>query len=142
MKGLRSLRARVLLLVAGFGVAIAVLLALIMYVSVRQYYSDWVYDKASRFVERVVETHPDLWGEYQRNPAGFGKQLHQYTQYSPNLDLYLLDDEGRILASAGESQPFWESLRVDLAPVRAALGSDPDLPIHTNDPERQHALSL
>lgn len=139
---MKSLQARILLLVAGFGLATAVVLALIMYSSVRQYYSDWVYDKSSRFAERIVDTHPDLWSDYLRNPAAFGQQLRQYTLYSPKTDLYLLDTQGRVLASTSESQPFWESLRVDLEPVQAALRRDPDLPIHTTDPERQGALSL
>lgn len=139
---MKSLKARLLLLVVGFGLATAALLALIMYSSVRQYYSDWVYDKSSRFAERVVEVHPELWDDYLRNPGVFGLQLRQYMLYTPRIDLYLLDTEGRILASAEANQPFWETLRIDLRPVRIALRTDPDLPIYTTDPERQGALSL
>ena len=39
---MKSLRARVLLLVVGFGLVMAALLAIIMHASVRQYYSDWI----------------------------------------------------------------------------------------------------
>ena len=57
---MKSLRFRVLALVAGFGFVIAIALAAIMFASVRGYYTDSLYDKSSRFIERVLEMHPDL----------------------------------------------------------------------------------
>jgi signal transduction histidine kinase len=134
---MKSLRARVTLLLAGFGLATAALLVIIVYQSVREYYNDWLYDKSTRFAERILEAHPDLWRDYMANPDGFGQdQLRQYTLYSPDTGLYLLDAKGSILASAGEPKPFWSGFRVDLDLVRALLQSDPDQPIVTPDPDR------
>ncbi|HRO60110.1 MAG TPA: HAMP domain-containing sensor histidine kinase [Burkholderiaceae bacterium] len=133
---MKSLRARVLLLIVGFGMTTAALLALIMYASVSQYYSDWLYDKACSFADRIIETHPGLWRNYEANPDGFGQQLRQYTLYSPHTGLYLLGADGRVLASAGDSRPFWDSFRLDLERVRAEMQSDPNQPIHVVDPDR------
>ena len=134
---MKSLRTRVLLLIVGFGLLMATMLATIMYASVREYYNDWIYDKSSSFAERILEAHPNLWRDYEADPASFGQQLRQYTLYSPNTGLYLIDQHGRVLASAGESRQFWGEFRVDLEPVREALGGDPRQPVHTTDPDRQ-----
>jgi two-component system OmpR family sensor kinase len=139
---MKSLRARILLLTVGFGIVTAMLLALIMFASVRQYYNDWSYDKASRFAERILDMHPNLWNEYMSDPAGFGQRLRQYILYSPNTGLYLLDAEGRVLASAGEERPFWDKHRVNVDALRNSLEVDPDLPIHTSDPDRRGATCM
>ncbi|HMN63957.1 MAG TPA: HAMP domain-containing sensor histidine kinase [Burkholderiaceae bacterium] len=139
---MKSLRARVLLLIVGFGLMMAALLAIIMHASVRQYYSDWMYAKNAAFAQRVLEAHPDLWRDYSRDPAGFGATLRQYTLYSPNTGLYLLDLEGRVLATAGERQPFWTRYRVDLQPVTETMQMDPALPIVADDPDTEGRRSL
>jgi len=139
---MKSLRARVLMLIVGFGLLMAALLASIMYASVREYYNDWLYGNSSRFAERILEAHPNLWRDYEADPASFGQQLRQYTLYSPNTGLYLLDDGGRVLASAGESRPFWSEHQVDLSPVRQSLNSDPKQPVHTTDPDQQGEVCM
>jgi signal transduction histidine kinase len=139
---MKSLRARVLMLVVAFGLMMAALLAIIMHASVRQYYADWMYAKNAAFAQRVVEAHPDLWQEYARHPDSFGATLRQYTLYSPNTGLYLLDLEGRVLATAGERRPFWSRYRVDLAPIAETMAADPVLPIVADDPDDQARRSL
>jgi signal transduction histidine kinase len=132
---MKSLRFKVLALIAGFGFVIASLLAAIMFTSVRGYYVDMMYEKSARFVERVLEMHPDLWDAYQQNPSGFGARLREFGLYSPNTGLYLLDREGRVLASSGEPRAFWDGYRVDLSTVRAAHGLDTIEPIQGDDPD-------
>ena len=41
-----------------------------------------------------------------RTPGVRGR-LREFNLYSPNIGLYLLDDDGRVLASAGEGRQFW-----------------------------------
>ncbi len=132
---MRSLRSRVLVLVAGFGFLMAVLLATIMFSSVRGYYMDLMYEKSSAFVQRVVEMHPDLWQAYQRDPSAFGARLREFTLYSPNTGLYLLDNDGKVLASAGENRIALGGYRVDLGPVRQGLDLHPEVPIVAEDPD-------
>jgi signal transduction histidine kinase len=139
---LKSLRFRVLALVAGFGLVTALLLASIMFSAVRAYYADVVHEKSSAFVERVLEMHPELWRGYARNPEGFGARLSEFTLYAPNTGLYLLDDEGRVLAASGETRAAGALTRIDLAPVRRALAEQSDAPVVGQDPERPGQSTL
>ncbi|HQD83100.1 MAG TPA: histidine kinase dimerization/phospho-acceptor domain-containing protein, partial [Quisquiliibacterium sp.] len=132
---MKSLRFRVLALIAGFGVVTAALLAGILYSSVRSYYVDITYEKAIRFAERVLENHPDLWDTFEQNPPGFGARLREFNLYSPNIGLYLVDNDGRVLASAGEGRLFWSNYRVDLQPLKAALAAGNDDPVEGDDPD-------
>lgn len=132
---MRSLAARVLLLVAGSSLALAALLALIAFLSYRSYWSDMTYGRATAFVERILDTNPDLWGEYEASPARFGDTLRQFVLFEPNTGLYLLDAEGRVLASAGEGRIFWSNWRANMAPVRRALATAPGRPIYGDDPD-------
>ena len=56
---MKSLRARVLMLVAGAGLLTAIVLAAVMHTSVRSYYTDVVYTQSLAFIDRVIEMHPD-----------------------------------------------------------------------------------
>ena len=134
---MKSLRARVLMLVAGAGLLTAIVLAAVMHMSVRSYYTDVVYSQSLAFIDRVIEMNPDLWDLYERDPDDFSRQLAAYTVFAPNTGMYLLDAKGRVLATSGEQQPFWKDWRVELAPVRNALARDPSVPIHADDPDRQ-----
>lgn len=139
---MKSLRVRVLVLVASFGFVTAALLAGIMFTSVRGYYVDMTYEKSARFLDRVIEMHPDLWTAYTQDPPAFSARLREYVLYSPNTGLYLLDNTGQILASAGDAQPFWRDFRIDLAPVRQALENESDAPVISNDPDDQRKRCL
>jgi signal transduction histidine kinase len=134
---MKSLRARVLMLVAGAGMLTAIVLAAVMHMSVRSYYTDVVYAQSQAFIERVVEMHPDLWDLYERDPDAFSDKLAAYTIYSPSTGMYLLDPKGRVLASSGERHIFWSNWRVDLGPVRASLARDASMPIHGADPDHE-----
>jgi signal transduction histidine kinase len=139
---MNSLRARVLMLVAGAGLLTALVLAAVMHMSVRSYYTDVVYTQSRAFIDRVVEMHPDLWELYERNPDAFSDKLATYTVYSPTTGMYLLDAQGRVLASSGEPKVFWGAWRVDLAPVRASLERDASMPLVAQDPDHESKLRL
>jgi len=139
---MKSLRFRVLVLVAGFGFFTAALLAGIMFTSVRGYYVDMTYEKSVRFIERVIEMHPDLWDTYATDPSGFSARLREYILYSPNTGLYLLDNDGRVLASAGEGKVFWSNFKVDLSPIKGAFESQSDTPVISNDPDNDRKTCL
>jgi signal transduction histidine kinase len=132
---MNSLRARVLLLVAGFGLLTAVALALVMHQSVRSYYNNVLYHRACEFLDRVVQTNPRLWEQYESDPQGFSERLHGYTLYSPNIGLYLLDEQGRVLASAGNRQSHWTGYQVDLAQIQRELHANPLAPTWGDDPD-------
>lgn len=132
---MKSLRARVLMLVAGAGLLTAIVLATVMHMSVRSYYTDVVYTQSMAFIDRVIEMHPDLWDIYQRDPGDFSRKLAAYTVFSPNTGMYLLDPSGRVLATSGDDRTHWNGWRVDLEPIRIALSRDPSVPIFAEDPD-------
>jgi two-component system OmpR family sensor kinase len=132
---MNSLRARVLLLVAGFGMLTALALALVMHHSVRSYYNNVLYHRSGEFLERVLETKPNLWGDYEADRTGFSERLQGYTLYSPNTGLYLLDADGRVLASAGEGKLFWSQYRVDIDAIRSTSDVEPVAPSWGDDPD-------
>ena len=131
----RSLAVRVLLLVAGSSLVLAALLALTAFLSWRAYWSETSYGRASAFVERILDTNPDLWAAYRADPAHASDLLRQFVLFEPDTGLYLLDTDGRVLVSAGEGRLFWSAWRVDLTPVRRALAASPNVPIRGDDPD-------
>jgi len=139
---IRSLRAKIICLLATFGLLIAVCLALVGYKAVRDYYTDVQYKRASEFAERLVAMHPEMWEEYRSSPTIFGEHLREYILYAPNIGLYLLDPNGAVLASAGPSQIFWSNYSVDLKPVLQGLATNPTQPIFADDPDMRDTLCL
>lgn len=134
---MKSLRARVLMLVAGAGLLTAIALAAVMHTSVRSYYTDVVYAQSSALIDRVIQTHPDLLQTYRSAPESFGRRLNAYTGLAPDTGMYLLDADGRVLASSGPPKAFWSGWAVDLSGVRRSLALDPSIPIHADDPDRE-----
>ena len=124
-----------LLLVAGFGLLTAIGLATVMQQSVRSYYNNVLYHRSGEFLERVLETNPYLWQMYEQDKQGFSEKLQGYTLYSPNTGLYLLDRDGRVLASAGEGKLFWSSYRVDMHALGREWDDEPLKPIWGDDPD-------
>jgi two-component system, OmpR family, sensor kinase len=132
---LDSLRARVLALVAGFGLLTALALSLVMFHSVKHYYVNTQYSQGGEFLERVLRDSPDIWSLYEANKKNFSERLARYTLYTPSSGLYLLDNEGRVLASSGEGKIFWSSYRVNVQAVAETMRRDPDEPVYGQDPD-------
>lgn len=139
---MNSLRARVLMLVAGAGLLTALALAAVMHKSVRSYYTDVVYAQSLAFIDRVVEMYPDLWEAYERDPEEFSDQLAAFTVFSPKTGLYLLDTQGRVLATSGERRLFWSGWTVDLAPLRESMAFDPSMAVTGSDPDHQSKTGI
>jgi HAMP domain-containing protein len=139
---LQSLRTKVLLLTATFGLILAAGLAALMYSSVFQYYTDWQYQRTQQFLERIALAHPDLWKEYNNTGSGFGQTLRQYILYSPNTGLYLVDKEGKVLSSAGEGRIFWSRYKISLEPLLSTHQIDPSKPKFGDDPDVQGASCI
>lgn len=139
---MKSLRARVLMLVVGAGLVTAVVLAAVMHSSVRGYYSDVVFAQSHAFLERVLERNPDIWNDYERDPDAFSEQLAAYTAFSPNTGLYLLDDQGRVLASSGPKRAFWADSHIALEVLRTSAQRTDPVPVLGADPDVEGRSSL
>jgi signal transduction histidine kinase len=132
---MKSLRARVLMLVAGAGLLMAIVLASVMHMSVRSYYTDVVYMQTRDFIDRLFAMNPKLWSTFEHDPQSFTELLDQYTIFAPSIGVYLLDSHGRVLASSGGRGTRPESIRIDLTEARVSLSRDPSQPILGVDPE-------
>jgi signal transduction histidine kinase len=132
---MNSLRTRILVVIAGFGLMTALALTGIMYASVRSYYINVQYDSARDFALHLAEINPDLPMRLAKDPRAVADLLSQYVLLSPKTGIYLLDDEGRVLASSGEGRIFWSNYKVDIAKVKRSLDTDPTIPIYSDDPD-------
>ena len=133
---MKSLGSRILALVAGGSVILAIVLAVIAQMSYKQYYGEVMANRAGNFAERILSVSPDFWEQYQRVPGQFSERMQSLILYEPNTGLYVIDLEGRVLASSGEGKIFWGNYRVDMTALKAAarvssgqavFGSDPDI---------------
>lgn len=132
---MNSLRARVLLLVAGSGLATALALGVLMVGAVRNLYNDLLYREADAFAERVVEMHPDMIREHERDRQAFAERLQSYVLFAPHTGLYLVSAAGEILATSGEGRIHWSSYRVDLKAIFDAQAYDTSMPVFAEDPD-------
>jgi signal transduction histidine kinase len=132
---MNTLRARVLMLVAGSGLATALVLGVLMVSAVRDVYNDLIYHQADTFAERVIQRHPDMIQEHERDRLGFAERLQAYVLFAPHTGLYLVSADGEILATSGEGRIHWSSYRVDIEAIRAAQAYDADMPVFAEDPD-------
>nr|MCU0964762.1 hypothetical protein [Burkholderiaceae bacterium] len=83
-------------LLTALGVVLAVLSAFQRFDHESSYY------RASAFLGRVVQEHPDLLDLHQRHPEQFTEFLRSLVLFEPDTQLYLLDAQGQVLASSGQ----------------------------------------
>jgi signal transduction histidine kinase len=134
---MKSLGTRILFLVAGGSLVLAITLALIAGMSFRGYFVEVQATRAFNFAERILANEPEFWETYLRSPGFFSERLQPLLTYEPNTGLFVISDDGRVLATASEGKIFWAgNYRVDMAALRlaatspagaAVMGSDPDL---------------
>jgi signal transduction histidine kinase len=131
---MRSLRTRIVALVAGFGLAMGAALAVIMYQAISGYHSEADYERASRFAGQIATMHPDLWRAYESDPEGFARRFREFNQYSPDIGLYLLDNDGRVLVRSDRRPEDRAADRIDISPVARSLARDAREPVRGEDP--------
>lgn len=77
------------------------------------------YDRANTFLRRVVRNHDNILEMQSRNPEEFDAWLRNLVLFETDTQLYLLDAEGRVLASTGQAR-LPPGFRVALEPVKTA----------------------
>lgn len=96
-----TVRARLALVVFLTGLLTAVGVLATVGVAFQRLEHERCYDRASTFLERVVANHPDILDLYDGNRETFVPWLRSLLLFEPDTQLYLLDAEGRVLASSG-----------------------------------------
>jgi len=139
---MNSLGGRVLMLIAVFSMLLASLIATVGHLTYRDYRSELVSARADGFAKQILASFPDLWTAYAADPSQFGERLREFVLFEPNTGLYLLDRQGRVLATAGDIRGFWTRYRVDLAKILDDLHEDPTRPLEGDDPDDIDATAV
>lgn len=119
------------ILLAGLLTAIGVVVTMVLAFQRFEYES--AYQRGHAFLQRVSRQHPELLEVYRRQPDQVATFLRSLVLYEPDVHLYLLDTQGRVLASSGDTG-IATDYRVPLAPVRDALDPKPMTYIMGTDP--------
>ena len=99
------------------------------------------YYRASAFLQRTVALHPDLLGMQERLPEEFNGFLRNLVLFEPDTQLYLLDNQGTVVASTRQA-PLPAGFKVALGPVMDAIGDTPMPYVLGDDPERMDASAV
>jgi signal transduction histidine kinase len=78
------------------------------------------FERAGQFLGRVVSLYDNIFDLHERQPDDFAIFLRNLVLLEPDSQLYLLDAEGRVLASTG-SVKLAPGFKVSLGPVQQAI---------------------
>ncbi len=125
-----SVRLRLALTVFLTGLATAVAVLATVALAFQRFERESAYLRAEAFMTRVMQQHDSLLEQQQRNPEEFASFLRSLLLFDPDSRLYLLDAQGRLLASSSASAPALGSTlplqSVQQAAEVARLGRAPD----------------
>lgn len=96
-----TVRARLALVVFLTGLLTAIGVIATVGVAFQRLEHERCYDRANTFLERVVATHADILDLYAANRETFVPWLRSLLLFEPDTQLYLLDADGRVLATSG-----------------------------------------
>ncbi|MEO5734734.1 MAG: HAMP domain-containing sensor histidine kinase [Rubrivivax sp.] len=115
-----SVRFRLALTVFLTGLATAIGVIATVVIAFQRFDHETNFQRADAFLSRVVALHDDLLAQRERNPDEFDAFLRNLLLYEPDTQLYLMDADGKVLASTTELAP---GFTIALAPVRAATAA-------------------
>ncbi|MGH7965490.1 MAG: ATP-binding protein [Candidatus Binatia bacterium] len=131
----RTLYSKLVLVLLGFGAMTAVVSIAVLRFSHETYHleanQNLNRELALRLVSEIV-----LSNENPVSQAAVQSVFDRLTLINPDIDVYLLDEAGRVLASSGRSGRV-ERNKVDLLPVQRFLDDSGELPILGDDPSDQ-----
>jgi len=99
------------------------------------------YYRANAFLGRVVDMYDNMFEMHERHPEEFTGFLRNLVLFEPDTQLYLLDAQGTVLAFTGEAR-LPPGFKVNLRPVREAVGRSPMPYVMGDDPERMDANAV
>ncbi len=142
-----SVRLKIALTMLATGVLTAALVIVTVMLAFERLEHETTFQRASAFLARVGAEYPDLFERHRRDPADFNLWLRNLVLYEPDAQLYLLDAQGTVLSSTGQTR-LAPGFKVALAPVQmaasaAASGSRNAMPyVMGDDPERMDANAV
>lgn len=133
-----NVRAKLTLTIFATGLATALLVIASVVVAFERFERETAYHRARAFLVRVAGQYDSLLEQQQREPEDFNAWLAHLVLFEPDSQLYLLDPEGRVLATSAKVA-LTPELRVAMAPVRESAGARASAYVMGDDPERMDA---
>jgi signal transduction histidine kinase len=128
----RTLYRRLLVVILAFGIAMTAVFATVLFVSHEAYHSE-----ADQIANRRLAQHYAnarlLITDEPLSADNFHKGIRQLADLNPDVDLYLLDADGLLVASSVPTAQ-WARTRVNVTPIAAFLGNTAPLPILGDNP--------
>jgi len=129
---LRTLYRRLLMVILAFGITMTMIFGFILLVNHEAYHTEADQTANRRLAQHYANARLLITDE-PLTVLNFHKGLEKLAELNPDVDLYLIDADGALVAASVPEQQ-WVRTRVDMAPIDAFLrGVDP-LPIVGDDP--------
>jgi signal transduction histidine kinase len=133
-----SVRLKLALTIFATGLVTALLVVATLVYSFQRFENETAYRRGMAFLGRVVGMYDNIFDMHERSPEEFQRWLRGLVLYEPDIELYLLDAEGLVLAKTGPA-PLKPGLKVALGPVRESIERMDTSYVMGDDPERMDA---
>ncbi|TAH12606.1 MAG: sensor histidine kinase [Curvibacter sp.] len=107
----------------------------------KQFEHESAYYRASVFLDRVIAKHNDMFAMQARFQESFDGFLSNLVLFEPGTQIYLLDSQGRVIASSTENAAT-HGVRVALGPVQEAAGDKAMPYVMGDNPESGTAATI
>jgi signal transduction histidine kinase len=133
-----SVRSKLALTIFATGLLTLLLVIATVVTSFQRFENQTSYRRGMAFLDRVVSMYDPIFDLHERSPEEFQRWLRSLVLYEPDIELYLLDREGLVLAKTGPA-PLKPGLRVAMGPVRESVERMDAMFVMGDDPERMDA---
>jgi signal transduction histidine kinase len=133
-----TVRLKLALTIFATGLVTALLVAATVVYSFQRFENQTAYRRGMVFLGRVVSMYDNIFDMHERNPEEFQRWLRGLVLFEPDTELYLLDNQGTVLAKTGLAV-LRPGFRVALAPVRDSIERMDTSYVMGDDPERMDA---
>ncbi len=133
-----TVRLKLALTVFATGLVTALLVVATVVYAFQRFENETAYRRGMVFLGRVVSMYDNIFDLHERNPEEFQRWLRGLVLFEPNTELYLLDNDGTVLAKTGPAM-LAPGFRVALGPVRESIERMDTAYVMGDDPERMDA---
>jgi signal transduction histidine kinase len=133
-----TVRLKLALTVFATGLVTALLVVATVVYAFQRFENETAYRRGMVFLGRVVSMYDNIFDLHERNPEEFQRWLRGLVLFEPNTELYLLDNDGTVLAKTGPAV-LAPGFRVALGPVRESIERMDTSYVMGDDPERMDA---
>lgn len=133
-----SVRLKIALTIFATGLVTALAVLATVVFAFQRFEHETTFQRSSAFLGRVVAMYDNLFELHERHSDDFQVFFRNLVLFEADTQLYLLDPEGRVLASTGSAR-LPPGFRVAMGPVRQAVSAAPSPYVMGDDPERMDA---